>query len=244
MSIDIPTYFKELSNIIMKGEIMSDEIKKELPVVKLSDTLEVVLEVAKPDERFIITKTDKGQKLFYKMHRRACSSSLSRGTHFKDYQTAKDHFESYIKNNWKHTKKFKIEPISNYFISDWSLNADSSGMYYPTYNLGPNNKLFLRNRPISIDDIKRGKKVTTVKELLEKVIKENDTYEKYSKDAIEKRKKEIENLQFQILKEENDRCLRAIRINDLKDAETVLETLINENTSKAEETVLLFYGKE
>lgn len=84
---------------------------------------------------------------------------------------AQDHFDSFIKTNWKHTRQFQIEPVSNFFISDWRLVTDYNS-YSSSYDLAEKPKVILRNVPISIDDYKRGKQVTSVKDLIEKFVTE------------------------------------------------------------------------
>lgn len=219
----------------VKENKMSTNETPTKPLVSLGD-IDIEIDVNKPSDKFIITKKYKGYKLFYKMHRRACTDRLYKGTHFNTLAEAKAHFESFIKTNWKHTKQFQIEPVSNFFISNWRLISDSGG-YYNSHDLTNKRKVILQNVPISIDEFKRGKPLTTVKELLEKFVQD-----------AEKRKVEdmrfIGQCQTSISMTQQNLEQRAKRIDSLTKSETVIQQLIEQNTSKEEETVKLFYGKE
>lgn len=227
-----------------KENVMSTDqtTVKQKPTVSIGD-LEIEIDFNKPSERYIITKKYQGSKLFYKKHRRACTSYLSKGTHFDTLKDAQDHFDSFIKTNWKHTKQFQIEPVSNFFISDWRLTVPDTG-YYNSFDLSGKKKVILKNVPISIDDYKRGKKLTTVQELLNQFVSQTEKNKQYNEKAIIDYEMQLKTIQMNIEQTKANILDRSKKLEQLLKSDTVIESLIEQNTTEAERTVKLFYGKE
>lgn len=219
-----------------KETIMSTNETPQKPTVSIGD-LDIVVDINKPSERYIITKKYQGYKLFYKMYRKACTSRLSEGTHFNTLKEAQDHFDSYIKTNWKHTKQFQIEPVSNFFISNWQLVASGEG-YYSSHDLSGKKQITLRNVPISIDDYKKGsKKLTTVEELLKQFVSDEERRRSQDEQSIKQWQSQIDMAKQQLTD-------RTKKLDTLLKNNTTIQNLIEQNTSEAERTVVLFYGKE
>lgn len=226
-----------------KEKIMStnETPPKEKPTVSIGDMV-IELDINKPSERFIITKRYQGYKLFYKMHRKACTYLLGKGTHFETYDKAKEHFDSYIKSNWKHTKQFQIEPVSNFYLSDWKLVVDDG--YYPSYDLANKKIVKLKNVPVSIDKYKQGAKLTTVEEMLNKFNEESKKHIAYDERSIAEAKKSIENYQKQINEYEQKMLDRSKKLEQINQCTEMVQGLIEQNTTEAERTVKLIYGKD
>lgn len=225
-------------DIVEQVEIVEEidvEQYKDKPRVKIGD-FTVIVDVTKPEDKYIITKKYGKTKLFHKANSYACTSRLYKGTHFDSKEKAVEHFNTFIVPNWKNTKAFKIEPVSNFFISDWMI-TDVNGYNAHSMDIAYNDTLVLKNKNISIDDFKNGKQVTTAQKLLEYIAHR----------SVERTKRDIESIrQWEASMFETKRAVenRTNKMQSLYSSVQELQNTIDKHTSDAENTVKLFYGKE
>lgn len=233
--VDIETAGLKFDMEAIKAQVQAaklDTTKK--PIIPLGN-VNIILDVAKTDNRYIITKRYKGSKLFYRNGRRVCTDWLGKASHFDNFDEAKNHFENVIKSRWVHTKEFQIEPVSNFYLSDWKLVTSNS--LYVTNDLTTSPDVILKNVLVSIDEYKRGKKLTDIETMLNVFYNTKVSQDDMDSKSIVSWEANITTSQKKI-KERNE------RFTTLVQAKSIIQNLIDENTSEADKTVKLFYGKE